>query len=116
MSANETEAVTRHHIDALEAGDLEAVMSDYTEESVLIVPGAVMRGLDAIRPAFAAAFESSFKPGSSEFTLHSLDVCDDCSIITWRITFDGGEIPFGTDTLYVRDGKIITQTGAVFMG
>jgi hypothetical protein len=27
--------------------------------------------------------------------------------------FEGGEVTFGTDTFEIRDGRIVTQTGAV---
>ena len=48
-----------------------------------------------------------------DFTLDSLDVEGEYGLITWRLTFDGGEITFGTDTFHVRDGKIVGHTGAV---
>jgi len=55
-SSAETEAVVEHHMAALQAGDIDTVMEDYTDESVFIINlGGVFTGKDAIRPFFEAA-------------------------------------------------------------
>jgi uncharacterized protein (TIGR02246 family) len=111
----DTRAVVEHHLEALKAGDVEATMSDYTEDSVVVAGGAVTSGLDALRSMFAGAFETMFKPGASKFTLDTLDVEGEYALITWKLSFEGGEISFGTDTFHVRDGKIMGQTAVVQM-
>ena len=45
--------VFAHHGKALGAGDLDEIVVDYTDDSVLITPGGVARGRDGIRGAFA---------------------------------------------------------------
>ena len=112
----DTQAIIQHHLDTLAAGDLEGIMSDYTEESLLIVPGAVLKGLEALRGAFTAALDASFKPGAHTFTLYSLDVDGDCGLITWKVDAEAGDIVFGQDSFCMRAGKIWMQTGAVFTG
>ena len=112
----DTQAIIQHHLDTLAAGDIEGIMSDYTEESALIVQGAVLKGLDALRGAFSAALEGSFKPGANTFTLHTMDVDGDCGMITWKVDSEAGNILFGQDTFYMRDGKIWMQSGAVYTG
>lgn len=109
----DTKAVVEHHLEALKAGDVEETLADYTDDSVLIVPGAVLKGLGAIRPAFTQACETLFKPGTFQFELESLDVEGEIGFITWHATFEAGEATFGTDTFVVRDGKIAVQTGGV---
>ncbi len=111
-----TREVVDHHLEALQAGDVEATLTDYTDESVLITTGTVARGRDQLRALFAPACETMFKPGAHEFTLESFDVDGDYALITWSLRFDGGAVPFGTDTFYVRNGKIAVQTGAVYTG
>ena len=106
MSTDETRAVVEHHMAALQAGDIDAVMEDYTDESVFIINlGGVFTGRDAIRPFFEA---SGSMPGFTETASHAEG---DTFYVTW--TADG--ISFGTDTLVVRDGKIAVQTVAVVL-
>jgi len=103
-SSEQTEAVVEHHMAALQAGDIDTVMEDYTDESVFIINlGGVSTGRDAIRPFFEAA------GAPSGFTPTATHVAGDTYYVTW--TADG--IAFGTDTLVVRDGKIAVQTVAI---
>jgi uncharacterized protein (TIGR02246 family) len=99
-----TQAVLDHHSKALLAGDLDGVMADYSEDSVFITNlGGVMKGLDAIRSAFAAA---------GDFAGHQeTSVCVDgeFAYITWKMT----GITFAADTFVVRDGTIVLQTVAM---
>jgi ketosteroid isomerase-like protein len=104
VSTANTQAVIDHHSKALLAGDLDAVMDDYTEDSMFISNlGGVMKGLDAIRSAFAAA--GTF--GGFEETLTLVE--GECAYNTWKM--DG--VKFASDTFIVRDGKIVVQTVAL---
>ena len=70
-------------------------------ESVLITNlGGVVKGLDALRAAFAAAGDF---PGFEETLVH---VEGDLAYTTWKMT----GVSFGTDTFVIRDGKIAMQT------
>ena len=103
MSTEDTQAILDHHQAALDAGDLDDLLSDYTEDSVFISNlGGVMKGLEAIRGMFAAAPAGGF-PGFEEGLEH---VDGDIAFVTWKA--EG--IALGTDTFVVRDGKIAAQT------
>jgi len=105
-SSDETEAVVERHMAALEAGDIDTVMEDYTDESVFIINlGGVFTGKEAIRPFFEAAGQPA------GFTRTAAHAAGDTFYVTW--TADG--IAFGTDTLVVRDGKIAVQTVAIVL-
>jgi ketosteroid isomerase-like protein len=106
VSSDETQTVVDHHMTALQAGDIDTVMEDYTDDAVFIINlGGVFTGKDAIRPFFEA---SGQMPG---FTQTSTHTAGDTFYVTW--TADG--IAFGTDTLVIRDGKIAVQTVAVVL-
>ena len=111
----DTRAVVDKHLAAIMTSDTERTLEDYTEDSVLLTAGTVFKGLDSLRAVFGGAFETLFKPGTFEFTLESHAVDGEYSVITWRLRFEGGEIPFGTDTFHVRDGKIAMQTGGFYL-
>jgi len=106
MSADETRAVVERHMTALQSGDIDLVMEDYTDESVFIINlGGVFKGRAAIRPFFEA---SGSMPGFVETAAYAEG---DAYFVTW--TAEG--IDLGCDTIVVRDGKIVLQTVVVVL-
>ena len=113
MPQMDTRDVVEHHIKALVDADLAGTLDDYAADAVLIVAGGeAIRGKAALADVFGQAITAMFEPETSQFTLDSLVVEDECAVITWHMTFPGGEVVFGTDTFIVRNGKIVLQTGA----
>jgi ketosteroid isomerase-like protein len=107
MSAEATRAVLDHHLAALVAGDVDRLMEDYADDSVLIFNlGGVLKGLDAIRAMFAAGADMA---GWERRITH---IEDETAYITWKV--EG--VVDGTDTYVVRDGKIRLQTTYVLFG
>jgi uncharacterized protein (TIGR02246 family) len=108
----ETKAVVEHHLAALSNGDLEGVLQDFTDDSVLLTADGTFKGREALRAFFAAALAGIFKPGTYTFTMDVVRVEGEVAYIVWRASCAGAEIVLGTDTFVVRDGKISTQTFA----
>jgi ketosteroid isomerase-like protein len=111
MTDGDTRTVVEHHLEALQAGDVDAIMSDYAEDAILMLPGSVVRGSDAVRGLMEQACATLFKPGASEFTLQSFEAEGPYAMITWSLRSDVATIPFGTDTFLVEAGAIRMQTG-----
>ena len=107
-----TRQVLEHHLAAFGVGDLEGILSDYTDDSTLIGPDGVAKGRQAIRASFERGLDSLFKPGTYEFTMDTLQVADDIAYIVWHANCASADIVFGTDTFLIRDGKIAVQTFA----
>ena len=104
-----TRQVLDHHWKTFVANDLDGVMEDYTEESVLITPDSTYRGLDAIRGNFVSAFQA-FPSNSSTLTLQKSVVERDVGYILWEASTKQFDLIFATDTFIVQDGKILRQT------
>lgn len=104
-----TKQVLEHHWETFKENDLEGVMADYTEESILITPDATYKGLDAIRENFVQAFKA-FPSEENPLTLNKTVVQKDVGYILWEASTNDFELRFATDTFLVRDGKIIRQT------
>lgn len=104
-----TRQVLDHHWQTFRDNDLEGVMEDYTEESILITPDTTFKGLEAIRQNFIQAFEA-FPVEESPLTLHKSVVEKDVGYILWEASTPQFELLFATDTFIIRDGKIIRQT------
>ncbi len=106
----DTQAVLDHHLAAFRAGDVDAVMEDYVEESVMVTPEGEIRGLAALRETFSAFFATEFKPGTYDFTLDRLKVEGDIAYIVWHASSPTANYPVGSDTFLIREGKILVQT------
>ncbi len=106
----DTRQVLNHHLNAVQARDLEATLADYTEDSVVITTGNVLRGVEALRDWFAAAFEGDFEPGA-QIVIDSVDLAGEYALVTWHTQSDGGGISFAVTSYHVRDGKIVMHSG-----
>ena len=108
-----TREVLDRHMIAFKANDIEAIMSDYTEESILIIPDETRRGLAEIRKGFEGAF-AAFPKDSTTMTISKSIVAADVAYVIWQAKTPKFELPLATDTFIIRDGKIIRQTYASY--
>ena len=106
------EAIFNHHLQALVARDVDAIMEDYTDESMAItnsVPEA-MRGRAAIRALFTHALEVFSAEALAGLQVHQKVIAGEVAYIVWSM---GEAIPFASDTFVIRGGKIAIQTAAL---
>ena len=103
-----TRAALQQHLQAASRG-VEAVMADYTEESVLITHEATHRGRAEIRAFFAEILEGSTRGFLGALEMKRMDVAGEMAFICWQAL---PWFPFATDTLLFREGKIAYQTFA----
>jgi hypothetical protein len=111
ISEEKTKEVLEHHDKAFRANDLDAIMADYTEESVLVIPDGTFKGLAEIRKNFEQAF-AAFPKDSTTSTVNKMVVVKDLGYILWQAKTPKFEVQYGTDTFIVQDGKIVRQTFA----
>lgn len=111
ISEDKTKEVLDHHWEAFSQNDMEAVMADYTEESVLITPDRTYKGLDEIRMNFENAF-GAFPKDQTAFQLNKSVVEGDVAYILWQAKTPTFNLSYATDTFIIRDGKISSQTYA----
>lgn len=107
-----TESVVRHHLQAfLQQQGVAAIVSDYDDDARFLTEAAIHRGKREIQ-GFFTAFLAALPPGALDrFTLTSLRVAGNVAYITWRV---GDDIPLGTDTFVVENGKLVSQTFAMY--
>ena len=108
----DTQAVVDHHLAALASGDLEGVLQDFSDDSVVLTADETFKGREALRGFFAAGLAGIFKPGTYTFTMDVVRVEGEVAYCVWHASCAGAEIVLGTDTFVVRNGKISTQTYA----
>ncbi|WP_255151057.1 nuclear transport factor 2 family protein [Halorarius halobius] len=106
-----TDDVLDHHLTAFGDRDLPELMTDYTEESVVITPTGTYRGRDDIETLFEGML-AEFDGTEASLDVDERTVADETAHIVWH-----GETPetvyeYAVDTFVVRDGVIETQTFA----
>ena len=113
--AKNTEEITReivdHHWKTFRDNDLEGTLADYTDESVLITPNRIYKGMKEIRENFVSAFDV-FPKNATTMQLNKSVVQRDVGYILWEANGPKVKLSFGTDTFVIKNGKIVSQTYA----
>jgi hypothetical protein len=99
--------VFAHHGQALGAGDLDEIVVDYAEDSVLITPAGVARGKDGIRAAFAKLLDDL---PNAAWDLKNQIFDGDVLFLEWAADSAVNRVDDGVDTFVFRDGRIWAQT------
>jgi ketosteroid isomerase-like protein len=106
-----TNAVLDRHLKSFADGDLDGILADYSSDAVLFIPTGPLKGPDAIKPLFQGLISEFAKPGSS-FSMQRQCIDGDYAYILWTAETADNSYEFATDTFFVRDGKIVTQSFA----
>ncbi|MBQ1334975.1 MAG: nuclear transport factor 2 family protein [Clostridia bacterium] len=109
--ARTTLEVIHQHSENLMSKNIEAVMADFTEDSIMISPQATIKGLAGIRANFEATIKNILTPDvKAEVLLEKAE--GNIGYCLWRAEGDRFSIPFATDTFVVENDKIMAQTFA----
>jgi ketosteroid isomerase-like protein len=95
------------HFGAVTAGDIDAVLADYSPDAVVLTPAGVVQGHDAIRSFFTAALQAVPEP---RFTVDSTVTAADAVLVTWGVTSATARVTGAVDTFVVADDKIRLHT------
>lgn len=106
---NEAEAlaVLKHHIDALRGLDLDGVMEDYVDESIMVLPFGTSIGVDAIRGAMQGFLADPEGLRTIEITQKYIG--KGAVLQKFRMNAGKENESRGTEVFVVRDGKIAFQ-------
>ena len=99
--------VFQHHAEVLIAGDLEGIVSDYSDDAVFISPNGVLRGKDGVRDAFTKLLADV---PSAEWQVPTQIFEGDVLFIEWSAHAEKTFVEDGIDTFVFRDGEIVVQT------
>lgn len=100
------EDILNHHAKAVREGDLDAIVADYTDQSVLITAQRKYRGRDEIRYFFSELINAL--PEAQWTATRVFE--DDVLFVQWTACSTRYIVTDGTDTFIFRDGMIRIQT------
>lgn len=99
------------HLNSFLENNLDALITDYTNESILIAQDTSYTGIEEIKGFFAGLIPH-FPKQKSSFELDKTVIKDDLIYIVWHGKTPSLDVPFATDTFIVKNGKIRQQTFA----
>jgi ketosteroid isomerase-like protein len=105
--ARTPQEVFDHHGQALMAGDLEGIVSDYADDAVFITPEGVLRGKDGVREGFTKLLDDL---PDANWELPTVLFEDDVLLLEWKAEAEKTKADDGLDTFIFRDGLIRVQT------
>ena len=91
---------------------LVPLMQDLGIDAHWATPRATEEYPAVARAVYEGLFSGVFAPGTFELTPDVTVVEGEVAYIAWHATGAHVEVPFASDTLIVRDGKIAIQTAA----
>ncbi len=103
-----TEAVFMHHLQAVRDRDIEAIVSDYADDAVMLMPGVVLRGIEQIRGHFTNVVNDAPAELLTNLQVDQLELEGEFVFLLWS---SGTMVPRAADTLCIRNGKIVMQSG-----
>lgn len=104
------EQTLMHHLIAFGDNNLNEILKDYTEESVIMTPNGSIKGLTEIRDFFKDFF--AVIPTGSSFTMNQKTIVGNVAYIFWASESSTTKILAGTDTFVFDGDKIQYHTVA----
>ena len=105
--ARTPQEIFEHHGQALMAGDLDGIVSDYADDAVFITPDGILRGKQGVREGFVKLLKDL--PGA-RWELPTMLFEDDILLLEWKAESESTRADDGIDTFVFRDGLIRVQT------
>ncbi len=102
----------QHHLEAFGKNDIDELIKDYTEQSEVWTPEGPIVGLEAISSFFTYAF-TLFPKDATRLEIKQMIIKGDKVYIVWNADSPIINVPIGTDSFEIIDGKILWQTTAI---
>jgi ketosteroid isomerase-like protein len=106
MAVRTPKEVFQHHGQVLGAGDLEGIVSDYSEDAIFISPDGILKGKAGVRQAFTKLIADLPNAKWELKQVYEGDVL----FLEWAADSAKTRTKDGIDTFIFRDGLIRVQT------
>jgi hypothetical protein len=105
--ARTPQEVFAHHGEALVAGDIDAIVSDYADDAIFMTPDGVLLGKEGVRQGFVKLLGDL---PNAEWELPTMLFEQDVLLLEWAAESANAKADDGIDTFVFRDGLIRVQT------
>ena len=99
--------VFQHHAEVLIAGDIDGIVSDYSDDAVFITPEGALHGKDGVRQGFEQLLGDV---PNADWDVPTQIFEGDVLFIEWSAKAAETRVEDGIDTFVFRDGLIRVQT------
>ena len=106
MATRTAEEIFAHHGQALGVGQLDDIIDDFSDDSILIVNDEVLRGKDGARAVFTQLLEDV---PEAEWDLDAV-FADEVMYLEWKARSADRHVDDGVDTFIFDNDKIRVQT------
>lgn len=107
VGAASTEAVIDRHNAVVAAGDLDAIIDDYSEDAVILTPEGVRTGHSGVREFFGEILE---RLAGMDLDIVNTRSSGDYLFLEWVGRSPEKAVSDGVDTFVVENGKIALQS------
>ena len=111
-SPRSIEEVYDYHVQAFFSRDVNGLLEDYNNQSVIFTQQGVITGLEQMRGFFTQLLEMMSPESMANTKMLTKAIEGDVAFHTWD---RGAEYPFGAETFVVRGGKIVAQTLGMYV-
>ncbi len=105
----QTERTLMRHLAAFASRNIDSILADYTEETMIVLPDQEIQGLDNVREFFTTLL-NDYLPLGSTFELKKNFIHENVACLMWSGKSEKYNFPFATDTIVFKDDKIHIQT------
>ncbi|PHS26039.1 MAG: hypothetical protein COA84_06520 [Robiginitomaculum sp.] len=102
-------SIAAQHNEAFAARDIDAAMSAYAPDAVLVLPEGIFSGAESIREQMLKAFENG-NQDEAPFVVSGSQTADSLVYTNWTWTMADGTVLNGSDTFIIEHGKVAKQT------
>jgi hypothetical protein len=106
-----TMEVVDHHIQCFRDGDIDGMMSDYSDDAILFTPDRLLKGREPIAALFSQLLQEFQKAGASD-TVRIAMIEGNYAYIIWSAETPDNIYEYATDTFVIGRGKIVMQSFA----
>ena len=108
-----TEEVLKLHAQAAMSRNIDAIIQNFTKDSILFTPTETYKGLDSIKAGFTAMWKMFTPEMAASLKLIKQEINGEYAYILISAL---PAIPFIGEMYHIRNGKILMQSVAVQMG
>lgn len=101
--------IVLNHLDSFFNQNIDSILSDYTDESIIITLWDTFKGLKEIR-TYITEFVVFFPKRKTIFILDKISVEGELAYIVWHAKTPEVHVSLASGTFIIKNGKILQQT------